>query len=101
MTLKLTSSRTLRIEYGLRRKINWNKKMIYVVDERQLLRVWSVIRCFGEIREIKDPAIRSEVLTEAQILLTAFVQELQPVQSHQASSTMLRPCGDHITRSDA
>jgi hypothetical protein len=74
--------------------------MIYVMDERQLLRVWSVIRCFGEIREIKDPAIRSEVLTEAQILLTAFVQELQPMP-HQASSTMLRPCGDHITRSDA
>jgi hypothetical protein len=79
MTLKLTSSRTLRSEYGLRCKINWEQKMIYVVDERQLLRVWSVIRCFGEIREIKDPAIRSEVLTEAQILLTAFVQELQPM----------------------
>jgi hypothetical protein len=54
--------------------------MIYVVDERQLLRVWSVIRCFGEIREIKDSAIRSEVLTEAQILLTTFVQELKPMQ---------------------
>jgi hypothetical protein len=72
--------------------------MVYTMDEGQLLRVWAVICCFGEIREIQDPIIQSEILTNAQILLTAFVLELQPLPrgSHQLCCTesQSRPDGD-------
>jgi hypothetical protein len=61
-------------------------KMLYVIEESQLLRMWSVIRRFGDIREIKYPEIQSELLTEAQILLTAFVLELQPLPRISSAS---------------
>jgi hypothetical protein len=51
--------------------------MIYTVDEGQLLHVWTAITCFAQIREIQDPVIQSQILTSAQIALTAFVIELQ------------------------
>jgi hypothetical protein len=41
------------------------KKKVYTMDERQLLRLWSVIRCFAEIRESDDPITKSEILTKA------------------------------------
>jgi hypothetical protein len=53
--------------------------MIYTVDEGKLLHVWTAITCFAQIREIQDPVIQSEILTNAQIALTAFVLELQPL----------------------
>jgi hypothetical protein len=65
--------------------------MLYTMDEGQLLRVWSVIRCFSEIREIDDPLVQSEILTGAQLLLTAFVLELQPFPGDQASCATLKP----------
>jgi hypothetical protein len=55
------------------------KDMVYAVDDGQLLNIWTAIRYLGEIREILDPADRSEVLTEAQALLTAFVLLLTPL----------------------
>jgi hypothetical protein len=53
--------------------------MIYIIDEHKLLRLWSVIRCFTEMREISDPVIQSEILTNAQIILTAVVLDLEPI----------------------
>lgn len=62
--------------------------MVYTMDDGQLLRVWSVIRQFSEIREINDPVVQSEMLTAAQILLTAFVLELQPLPADQPGSAL-------------
>jgi hypothetical protein len=60
-------------------------EMIYTMGEGQLLRVWAAITCFAQIREIQDPMIQSDILTNAQILLTAFVLELQPLPGEQTS----------------
>jgi hypothetical protein len=38
------------------------KKMVYTLDECQLLRLWSVMHCFTQIREINDPVNQSEIL---------------------------------------
>ena len=57
--------------------------MRYEVDEGQLLRVWTVMRYFAEMRRIEDPIIQSEILTNAQILLTAFVLDLKPLDGDQ------------------
>jgi hypothetical protein len=77
------------------------KKMVYTMDEGQLLRVWAVICCFGEIREIQDPIVQSEILTNAQILLTAFVLELQPLPGDQTSSATLRADPAQMVKLDA
>ena len=53
--------------------------MIYELDKRQLLRLWSVLSSFGEIRETKDPIIQSEILRRAQLVLTDFVFGLKRV----------------------
>jgi hypothetical protein len=37
--------------------------MVYTVEEGQLLRLWSVIRCFEVIQETQDPVAQSEILT--------------------------------------
>ena len=68
-------------------------EMIYPIDEDQLFRVWSVIRCFQVMREIRDPVIQSKILTDAQILLTAFVLDLQPLPGDQASAATLQAGG--------
>jgi hypothetical protein len=75
--------------------------MVYTMDEGQLLRVWAVICCFGEIREIQDPIIQSEILTNAQILLTAFVLELQPLPDDQTTSVALRADPAQMAKLDA
>ena len=51
--------------------------MVYTMDEGQLFRVLTAIRFLGEIREAKDPAAQSEIITDTQILLTAFVLDLK------------------------
>jgi len=51
--------------------------MLYTMDEGQLLRVWTAMRFLGEIREAKDPTAQSEIITDTQILLTAFVLDLK------------------------
>jgi hypothetical protein len=64
--------------------------MIYEMDKRQLLRLWSVLSSFGEIRETKDPIIQSQILRRAQIVLTDFVFGLKRVPEDQASTAALR-----------
>ena len=46
--------------------------MVYTMDERQLLDLWTVASCLEHAREIPDPLARSEFLTQAQIHLTGF-----------------------------
>ena len=61
--------------------------MSYALDDGQLLRIWTVIRFLGEIRNICDAGSRSELLTEAQVLLTALVLELTPL-THGGSQSL-------------
>ena len=72
--------------------------MIYEMDKRQLLRLWSVLSSFGEIRETKDPIMQSEILRRAQLVLTDFVFGLKrvPEGSNQYYPTRRRsqPNGD-------
>jgi len=64
--------------------------MIYEMDKRQLLRLWSVLSSFGEIQETKDPIIQSEILRRAQIVLTDFVFGLKRVPEDQTNTAALR-----------
>ena len=75
--------------------------MIYTLDVDQLLGLWTVIRLLGEIREIPDAISRSEVLTEAQILLTAFVLGLKPLPRDEADPITLRTSLNEMTGFDA
>src|SRR5882757_1570343 len=63
-------------------------EMIYEMDKRQLLRLWSVLSSFGEIRVTKDPIIQSEILRRAQIVLTDFVNQYSRTQRRS------QPIGD-------
>ena len=56
--------------------------MVYTSDVDQLFGLWTVIRLLGAIREIPDEANRSEILTKAQLLLTAFVFGLKPLSTN-------------------
>ena len=60
--------------------------MVYTTDDGQLLGLWTAIRLIGEVREIQDPMVQAEILTEAQILLTAFAVVLEPQPWDQTSS---------------
>ena len=51
--------------------------MVYTMDEGQLFRVLTAIRFLGEIREVEDPTDQAEIITDTQILLTAFVLDLK------------------------
>jgi hypothetical protein len=101
MTVELTLSGTPRREYRPRCKRTGDEKMVYTVDEGQLPRVWTAISCFERIREIQDPTIRSEILTNAQILLTAFALGLQPLPGDQVISAPPRTSLDQIVTSGA
>ena len=63
--------------------------MIYELDKRQLLRLWSVLSSFGEIRETNDPIFQSEILRRAQLVLTDFVFRLKLVPEDQTGTTPL------------
>jgi hypothetical protein len=75
--------------------------MIYEMDERQLLRLWSVLCCFGEVREAKDPIVQSEILRRAQIVLTDFVFGLNRLPDDQTSSAVLRGSRGQKVKFDA
>ena len=64
--------------------------MIYEMDKQQLLRLWSVLSSFGEIRETKDPISQLEILRRAQIVLTDFVFGLKRVPEDETSFAALR-----------
>jgi hypothetical protein len=59
--------------------------MLYTTDDGPLLGLWTAIRLIGLIRETQDPTVQAEILTKAQILLTAFCFELQPQAWDQTS----------------
>ena len=67
--------------------------MIYAVDEGQLLGLWTVMRLFDKIYEITDQESRTNVLTEAQTHLVAFVLQLTPLQRHQARAVKFQAKG--------
>ncbi|MGC2201409.1 MAG: hypothetical protein WA633_14875 [Stellaceae bacterium] len=64
--------------------------MVYAIDDGILLRLWTVIRMFSVIRDITDPETRAEILTTAQIHLTAFALGLTPLPGDQASAVAAR-----------
>lgn len=66
------------------------EEMTYTIDDRQLLELWTVVSCLGHVREIPDPLVRSEILTRAQIRLTAFVLDLQPLPRDQVGAAAPR-----------
>jgi len=59
-------------------------------DDSQLLGLWTATRLVGVIREIEDQGDRAELLTKAQMLLTAFVLGLEPLGSFQTNSVAPR-----------
>ena len=75
--------------------------MSYTMDQRQLLRLWSVMHCFAQMRDINDPVTQSEILTNAQVLLTAFVIDLNPLVGDQPSSAPPTTSFDQIATFDA
>ena len=75
--------------------------MVYLLDDGQLFNLWTAIRYLGEVHEIPDAKDRAEVLTEAQILLTAFVLELTPLPGDQANAVKLRASRGQTTHFDA
>ena len=87
MTLELTLAGTPASEDEFRRKGKaGTNKMVYRINEHQLLRVWSVISSFSRIQEIDDPLAQSEILTNAQMLFTAFVFDLEAVDVDQTAA---------------
>jgi hypothetical protein len=83
------------------RAISGIPPMLYTMNQCQLLRLWSVMHCFTQIREINDPVTQSEILTNAQVLLTAFVIDLKPLVGDQPSSALPRTSLDQIATFDA
>jgi hypothetical protein len=69
--------------------------MVYTMEEGQLFRLWTVVRSFEVIRETPDPVTQSEILTKAQIQLTAFILDLHPAGGHQTRPGP-RACLDQI-----
>ena len=75
--------------------------MVYKTDDGQLLGLWTATRLLGEIRGLEDQGKQAELLTEAQILLTAFVLGLEPIVSDQTSSAALGTGRGQLTKFDA
>jgi len=89
MTLKRTFVTDTRQGNNLVTKQIEVAEMIYELDKRQLLRLWSVLSSFGEIRETNDPIFQSEILRRAQLVLTDFVFRLKLVPEDQTGTTPL------------
>jgi hypothetical protein len=75
--------------------------MVYTMNEAQLLGLWTATRLLGEIRRVEDPMAQAELLTKAQILLTAFIAGLDPRICDQTSSATLRAGLDEMVAFDA
>lgn len=75
--------------------------MVYAVDCSQLLGLSTVARLLGEIREISDAADRSELLTKAQVILTAFIIDLEPLPTEQRNVFRSTSCLAKIPGFDA
>jgi hypothetical protein len=70
-------------------------------DDAQLLRLWTATRLLGVVRAIEDRQDQAELLTKAQVLLTAFVIGLEPVGSDQIGPASPRAGLGEIARFDA
>ena len=75
--------------------------MVYTTDEAQLLGLRTATRLLGEIRRVEDPMDQDELLTKAQILLTAFIAGLEPRMCDQTSSASPRAGLDEVVTFDA
>ena len=62
--------------------------MEFRTDEAQLLGLWAATRLLGEIRGLENRGDQAELLTKAQILLTAFVLGLEPLHSDRTISAL-------------
>ena len=76
-------------------------KVEFRTDEAKLLGLLMVTRLLGQIRGLKDQTDQAELLTKAQILLTAFVLGLEPLGSDQTSSASPRAGLDQMMTFDA
>ena len=65
--------------------------MVYTTDDGQLLGLWTAIRLIGEVREIKDPMVQAQILTQAQIFLTALAVVLKPQPFARIAGTAMTP----------
>lgn len=65
--------------------------MVYEIDYSQLLSLFTVARLLGEVREIVDAANRLELLTKAQIILTAFIIDLEPLPKEKRDAFKSTP----------
>jgi len=70
-------------------------------DEAQLLGLWTATRLLGEVRGLAQRGNQAELLSKAQILLTAFVLGLEPLGPDQASSASPRADLARVVRFDA
>jgi hypothetical protein len=70
-------------------------------DETQLLGLWMVTRLLWEIRGVEQRVDQAELLTKAQILLTAFVLGLEPLGSDQTGSASPSAALGQAVRYDA
>jgi hypothetical protein len=75
--------------------------MVYTTDDTKLLRLWTAIHFLGEVRKIKDPISRGELLMRAQLLLTAFAVGLEPRICDQTSPSSPRAGLGQVARIDA
>jgi hypothetical protein len=101
MTLERTLLRTLGRDHELRRKGTKTWKMVYSVDENQILKLWSVICCFEAMRVVQDPTVQSKIITNAQTFLTAFVLDLRQSPGDEASSATPSASLDEMVTFDA
>ena len=75
--------------------------MEFRTDDVQLLGLWTAARLLGVIRDVEHRGDQAELLTKAQILLTAFMVGLEPILPSQASSVALGGGRDKVARFDA
>ena len=75
--------------------------MDFRTDDAQLLGLWTATRLLGEIRGLDGGMDQAELLTKAQILLTAFIAGLEPRICDQTSSATLRAGLDEMVTFDA
>ena len=75
--------------------------MDFRTDDAQFLGLWTATRLLGEIRGLDGGMDQAELLTKAQILLTAFVLGLEPLDSDQVSASQARAGLGQVVRFDA
>ena len=75
--------------------------MEFRTDEAQLLGLSTATRLLGEIRGLENPGDQAELLTKAEILLTALMVGLEPLCPDQASSASPRAGLGQVVRFDA